>query len=115
VADRNVGSVVDLPPGSSARTPVMCVESGMPLARMITRMTGGASSNATAFQVWSANGTPLSGAMPVLGGTSWMLSPPVNVVPGSFLGWKQVYFTFTAKSKAGDLQLYNFYVDPRMR
>src|SRR5690349_14100465 len=30
VADRNVGSVVDLPPGSSARTPVMCVESGMP-------------------------------------------------------------------------------------
>jgi hypothetical protein len=93
----------------------MCVKSGMPLARMITMMVNGPASNATAFQVWTADGAPVGGAMPVLGNTSWALSPPVNIVPGNFLGWKQVYFTFTAKAKAGHLRLYNLYVDPRMK
>jgi|SRR5579884_615024 len=115
LADGNTGSVLDLPPGSSATTPTMCVESGMPLARMITQMVGGPKSNATVFQVWNADGTTLGGAMGVLGSSSWALSPPVNVAPGSFSGSKQVYFTFTNKGKAGDLQLYDLYVDPRMR
>lgn len=115
LADGTDGSVLDLPPGSSATTPIMCVESGMPLARMITKMVGGPKSNATAFQVWNADGTTLGGAMGVLGESDWTLSPPVNVAPGSFSGWKQVYFTFTNKSKVGDLQVYDLYVDPRMR
>lgn len=115
LADGTTGTVLDLPPGSSATSPVFCVESGMPIARMITQMVGGPKSNATAFQVWNANGTTLGGAMGVLGNTAWALSPPVNVAPGSFAGWKQVYVTFTAKAKSGDLQLYDFEVDPRMK
>ena len=112
--DGNTGSVLDLPPGSSATSPVMCVQSGMPLARMITRMVGGPKSNATVFQAWNSGGTPLNGAMGVLGQTSWALSPPVNVAPGSWSGTKEVYFTFTMKAKSGDLQLYDFAIDPRM-
>ena len=115
VLDGSTGSVLDLPPGSTVTSPIMCVESGMNLARMITRVVGGPENNSTSFQVYSAAGKTIGGSMGVNGGSSWALSPPVNVVPGSFSGWESVYFTFTAKAKAGDLQLYDFYVDPRMR
>lgn len=115
VADGQTGSVLDLPPGSSATSPIICVQSGMPLARTMAQMVGGPTSNGTQFQVWNADGTKLGGAMGINGTAgSWALSPPVNVAPGSFVGIKPVYFTFTAKSKQGDLQLYNFAVDPRM-
>jgi hypothetical protein len=115
LADGQTGSVLDLPPGSSATSPITCVQSGMPLARMITQIVGGPKSNSTAFQVWNANGTRLGGAMGVLGRTSWQLSPPVNIVPGSFAGTKQVYFTFTSNQNQGDLRLYDFNIDPHMR
>lgn len=114
-ANGTTGAVLDLPPGSSATSPTMCVQSGMPLARMITKMVGGPRSNATTFQVWNADGSTLGGAMGVPGGATWSLSPPVNIAPGSFPGGKQVYFTFTNKAKAGNLYIYDFYVDPRMR
>ncbi len=115
LADGQTGSVLDLPPGSSATSPMMCVRSGMPQARMITQTVGSHTSSTTTFQVWNTNGTQARPPKRILGKTSWDLSPPVIVAPGNFAGIKQVYFTFTSHAKTGDLQLYNFYVDPHMR
>jgi hypothetical protein len=113
LADGANGLVLDLPPGSSATSPTMCVESGEPFARMITRMTGtSASSNATTFYVTAAGSTQLGSGMPVLGKTGWAESPPDNVFPGG--GAEDVYFTFRSNAKVGDLQVYDLFVDPRM-
>src|SRR5579875_3922887 len=114
LADGSIGLVLDLPPGSSATSPVMCVESGEPYARMVTRMVGTtASSNATTFYVTPAGSTKLGSGMPVLGGTQWAESPPDNVYPGS--GSEDVYFTYKSNVKFGDLQVYNLFVDPHMK
>jgi hypothetical protein len=40
LADGSTGSVLYLPPGSSAVSPSMCVSSGYPLGRMVDRMIG---------------------------------------------------------------------------
>ena len=48
-------------------------------------------------------------------GGSWTLSKPANVAPGNIPGWQPVRFTLGADGQASDYQIYNFYVDPRMR
>jgi len=113
LADGSTGTVLDLPPGGSATSPVMCVESGEPIARQITRMVGtSASSNATTFYVTPAGSSKLGSGMPVLGQTGWALSPPDNIYPGS--GTESVYFTYQSHAKVGDLLVYDLYVDPKM-
>lgn len=113
LADGATGLVLMLPPGSSATSPTMCVQSGDPFARMVTRMVGtSASSNATTLYVTAAGSTKLGSGMPVLGGTQWAESPPDNVFPGN--GVEDVYFTFQSNAKVGDLEVYDLFVDPRM-
>lgn len=115
IAGNVTGSVLDLPPGSTATSPPVCVQTGEPLARMMTQMVGtSAPSNATSFQVSDLNGGNIGGAMPVLGKPSWTLSPPVNILPGNVDGSIQVEFTFKSNAKVGDLEVYNLYIDPRM-
>jgi hypothetical protein len=38
----------------------------------------------------------------------------VAIAPGNFSGARPVYFTFSANGNQSDVQLSNFYVDPRM-
>jgi hypothetical protein len=113
LADGTTGSVLDLPAGSSAVSPAMCVDGSYPIARMVTRTLGAAPSNATTFYTSVVGASKLSGGMPVLGKPTWAVSPPDNVAPGA-AGAEQVQFTFVAGAKAADLQIYNFWVDPRM-
>jgi hypothetical protein len=47
--------------------------------------------------------------------TAWTLSDPVNVQPSNLPGWQEVRFTFVPGGTRSDFQIYNFYVDPRMR
>jgi hypothetical protein len=46
---------------------------------------------------------------------AWTVSTPFNVQPSSVTGWQLAQFAFAAKGKSSDFQIYDFYVDPRMR
>jgi hypothetical protein len=107
-------SVLDLPAGSSATSPAMCVDGTYPLARMETRTLGEKPDNSTTFYTVPVGSSAFSGGMPVLGKPSWAISPPDNVA-GSGAAPEQVQFKFVAGKKAADLQVFNLYIDPSMR
>jgi hypothetical protein len=113
LADGSTGSVLDLPAGSTATSPAMCVDSSYPTARMETRTLGKAPDNSTTFYTVPAGQKPLSG-MPVLGTPNWAVSPPDNVASSNTPA-EQVQFKFVAGKKAADLQVYNLYIDPHAK
>ena len=116
LADGSVGSVLDMPSGSTAVSPVMCVTSAYPTARTLVRnVTGG---DGVHFKV-SYDGTQ-TWAQPQETGqvhgnhNGWTLSDNVNVHPANNVtGWQPVRFTLVAGGKSSDFQVYDFYVDPR--
>jgi hypothetical protein len=113
LADGATGTVLDLPAGSTATSPAMCVDGSYPLARMETRTLGRAPDNSTTFYTVPVGASTASGGMPVLGTTSWAASPPDNVA-GASTAAEQVHFKFVAGKRAADLQVYNLYIDPHM-
>jgi hypothetical protein len=113
LADGNTGSVLNLPAGSKAVSPPMCVTGGYPAARMVTRTLGTAASAGMTFYVSPAGSTTLSGGLPVLATPTWAVSAPVSVAPGSTTA-EMVQYTLVAGAKAATGQVYNLYVDPRM-
>jgi len=113
LAGGGTGTVLDLPAGSTATSPAMCVDSTYPLARMETRTLGRAPDNSATFYTVPVGRSTLSGGMPVLGTPSWATSPPDNVAGGGTAA-EQVQFKFVAGRHAADLQVYNLYIDPRM-
>jgi hypothetical protein len=113
------GAVLDLPPLSIAISPPVCVESDYPTARAIVKTTLGARVSVVALYAdalgqgvtESALQTGPSGALK--GGSTWAPSGVVQVHPGNLPGWQVVQFVF-ANVSLGNLELYDFYVDPRM-
>lgn len=113
LADGTTGSVLNLPAGSRAVSPAMCVTGGYPAARMVTRTLGTGASAGMTFSVSPAGTTAKSGGMPVLSTPSWAASAPVSVAPGNTAA-EMVQFTLVGGAKAPTEQVYNLYVDPRM-
>lgn len=120
--DGSTGSVLDMPSGSLAISPPMCVAYNYPTARTMVRTlsgTGGvavyvAYFNGTAYQVTnggSAGGNSTSNAGGNGNGNAWGLSGQVNLNPSNTPGWQIARFALYA-SGTGEYQLYNFYVDP---
>lgn len=114
LADGQTGSALDLPSGSEAVSPVMCVTADYPTARAMAR---GASAGGLTFSV-SYAGTKTADRAKKTGkiqtkGAGWSLSDPFSTNPGTLVGWQLVRFTFS--STQAHAQLYDFYVDPRMR
>lgn len=114
LSDGTTGQVLDLPAGSTATSSAMCVSTGYPTARMVTKTLGTAADNSTTFSVAQVGSSTSSGPMPVMGKPVWAVSPPVNVAPGG-TGAEQVQFKFKAGAKAADLRVYDLYIDPRMK
>ena len=117
LADGSIGSVLNLPSGATAQSPVMCVTSAYPRARTEVRDVAG--SEGVFFYV-SYEGTKTWAAPKNTGQmhgnqTAWTLASPVNVQPAGGTGWQPVRFTFVAGGKTSDFQLYDFYVDPHCR
>jgi hypothetical protein len=111
------GSVLDLPSGSVAESPVICVKSDYPIARMMVRnVIGGdgvffyVSYAGTKTETKPKNTGQLHGK-----GTDWTLSNPLNVDPGKSDGWQRVRIFLVAGGDSSEFQIYNLYVDPRMR
>ena len=113
--DGQLGSVLDLPTGAEAISPPMCVDSDYPTARTMVQTTGDAQVAAGVFYAAAPPKSQfqLSGIMQG-SATGFSLSQPLQVNPGNKPGWQMVQFVFGTTGTAGDGQLYNFYVDPRM-
>jgi hypothetical protein len=117
LADGATGSVLDLPSGAKAVSPVICVASSYPTARTMVRDVQG--SEGVFFYV-SYEGTPTWNTPKNTGqvhgnNSSWSLATPVNMQPFNVAGWQPVQITLIPGGKTSDFQIYNLYVDPRMK
>jgi hypothetical protein len=114
LSDGTTGQVLDLPAGSTAVSPPMCVSAAYPTAKAQVRdLVGGPSVHLfvsyTNTKSWEQP-TPV-GTLP--GKTLWGTSPPLNLHPGNLYGWQEETFTLTGGTNGSDAQVYNFWVDPR--
>ena len=109
--------MLNLPSGSQAISPPMCVSADYPTARTMVRDVAGAEG----VQVFVAYaGTKTESQAQDVGqvhgqSANWTLSTPLNIHPGNLPGWQLVRFTFVPGGKSSDFQVYDFWVDPRMR
>jgi hypothetical protein len=114
-ADGTTGGVLDLPSKAQATSPVMCITSDYPTARLHVRDLKG--SEGVFFYVsylqngrWTApkNTGQFHGDQ-----TAWTPSGRMNVQPANTPGWQQVRFTFVAGGTTSHFQVDDFWVDPR--
>jgi hypothetical protein len=112
--DGQVGQVLDMPAGSVAVTPPMCVNaSAYPMARTMVQDVSGTEGVA----VYVAYDGPGAGDWPFAAGNikntvpGWAPSKPIMLHAGQLRGQHTVRLILV--SYGGDYQLYNFYIDPR--
>ena len=112
----SVGPALDLPPGSQAVAPVMCVTVEYPLARAHMRpvVGDGGVELAVAYKGTTTWNNPEKSAEIKGPKDNWGLSGKASIEPGKDPGWQLVQMTLTAKEKE-HAQVYDFQVDPRMR
>jgi hypothetical protein len=116
--DGSTGQVLDLPAGSYAVSPPMCVRSNYRTARTMIRDA----SSASGVQVYVSYAGTKTWDTPKTTGrlhgksSAWTLSDSFDLQPyRAWPGWEVVQFGFVATGNHGDYQLYNLYVDPHMR
>lgn len=110
-------SALDLPSGSKAVSPTICVTRDFPRARMLVRNVVG--SEGVFFYVsyagtstWSK---PKNTGQVHGSGTAWTLADPINLQPFGVNGWQLVKFTFIPGGKTSRFQIYDFWADPFAR
>ncbi len=116
LANGTTGPVLNVPSGSSAISPPMCVSSDYPTGRTMIRDVSGHSG--VQFYV-SYEGTktwvkPRTTGRVRGNSTAWTISPRFDLHPYHTTGWQIVRFRLSAGPHPGDYQLYNIYVDPHM-
>jgi hypothetical protein len=112
-------SSLNLPNGSQATSPSICVTTQTPDLRVFVRNTGSASATLNVNMTYTnMQGQPTTVTVGSLtGGASWSLSPQVsflqNIMPlVNSNGQTWVTFTFAPVGKNGQWQVDDFYVDP---
>jgi hypothetical protein len=115
LADGTTGQVLDLPAGSTAVSPPMCVSAAYPTAKAQVRDVTGPPSVHLYVSYTNTNSAvnPTSAGV-IAGNTQWGNSQPLQLHPGNLFGWQQETFTLTGGNKGTDAQVYNFWVDPRL-
>jgi hypothetical protein len=114
--DGSSGSVLDLPSGSAAVSPTVCLTADYPMARAEIRNLAGQGgvnvyvSYPNAYRrtqpAFSAN---LSGQS-----AGWSLPRPFSIIRGNIRGWQLARFILVPQGQSSEYQISNFYVDPRM-
>jgi hypothetical protein len=116
-SDGTAGGVLDMPSKAVAISPVLCITSDYPTARLQVRDLKG--SEGVFFHVsYYVNGawTTFKDTGQFHGDhSSWTLSNPMQVQPSNVAGWQLVRFEFTAGGTTSHFQVDDFWVDPRMR
>lgn len=110
-------NVLDLPSGSKAVSPTVCVTKDFPTARMMVRNVVGGEGvffyvSYAGTKTWA---TPKNTGQVHGSGNAWTLSDPVNLQPFSVTGWQLVKFTLIPGGKTSRFQVYDFWVDPYAR
>jgi hypothetical protein len=116
LADGKKGTVLDLPSGSQAVSPSVCVTNTYPASRTeIKDVAGTLGVNiSVAYMGMSGwGGAQATGSVTGVG-TGWTLPTAFDMKPSSVSGWQLARFTVTAQGASSEYQLSNFYVDPRM-
>ncbi len=117
LADGTTGAVLDLPSRAVARSPVMCVQSNYPTARLWVRNVKGAEGVdfAVAYEGTSTWTSPRStGSVASTKGSAWDLQVPMNLQPTNAAGWQPMEIQLTGKGNTSEFQVYDLYIDPRM-
>lgn len=116
LADGTHGQALDLPSGSKAVSPRICVTSDYPTARALVRNVVGAEG---VFFYVSYEGTS-TWANPKNTGqihgqnSGWTAVTPVNLQPFGVAGWQPMRITLVPGGKSSEFQLYDLYIDPRL-
>ncbi len=118
--DGTSGGALNMPSGSKAVSPSICVTLQYPTARVWVRnVEGDGSVDVAVAYAGTKTETNAKDVGHVQGQqTTWTLSNPFNVQPqiaGKTEETRQVRFVFTAGGKRSDFQIYGLYIDPRMR
>jgi hypothetical protein len=110
LANGTTGQVLDLPAGSTAVSPSMCVDSDYPTARAdVLQTANGSGMHVSVSYTGGKAGGQSSGV--VNGASTWDASHAFQLHAGTLSGWQLAQYTF--QGGTGDVQLYNFWVDPR--
>ena len=125
LADGQTGSVLDLPAGSSAQSPTLCVTSDYSSARAMVSNRTGSDHGYVAVSVsyagtGSARNPQTTGKLATTGGDgangAWQPSDAVALDPASTPGWQLLRITLTpGGSRFGKFDLYDLYLDPNAR
>jgi len=114
LADGETGQVLDLPSGSQAISPRFCVQSDFQTARGVVQDLAGSEGVTVSVSYDRGDSSQSTGVLQG-DGTGWTVSAPVGVAPASRPGQQHVQFTLAAGGTDSEFQVYDFYVDPRMR
>lgn len=117
LADGTTTSVLDMPSGSVAVSPLTCVSSDYPTARAMERDVKGGEGVAFNVSYESTNSWEKPRNTGQIHGahSSWTAVNPVNLQPQHEPGWEPMRIVLVAGGKTSEFQIYDLYVDPRMR
>jgi hypothetical protein len=121
LSDGTTGGVLDLPSGANALSPIVCVNSSYPDARMLVNDVSGDEGvevdvSYLNMDSWIPSWTQPVDLGAVNGGQStWALSDPVDLPTPADDGWQLARFTFAAGGTSSEFQIYDFYLDPYSR
>jgi hypothetical protein len=116
LADGTRGNVLDMPSGSKAISPQMCVSNSYPFGRTEMRNVLGSAGVSVSVSYLGAKGWGASVPSGSQTGVStvWSLPSPFTIPASSVTGWQYAKFTLTAQGTQSEYQLSNLYIDPRM-
>ena len=116
LSDGGTGQALNLPSGSKAVSPVMCVTSEDPTARAIVRNVKGAEGVFFYVEYEGTNtwGNPKNTGQIHGQHEEWTLVTPVNMQPENTTGLQPMRITLVPGGNTSDFQVYGLYIDPRM-
>jgi hypothetical protein len=115
LADGTDGTVLDLPTGSKAVSPAMCLTNLDPTARTMVNNLAGSAGVDIRVTYLTRHGHAVSTGNVKGRRANWSLSRVVRIHPSATAGWQLARFTLVPHgSTRADYRIYNFYVDPRM-
>jgi hypothetical protein len=117
--DGDTNGVLDMPTGSVAVSPTMCVDLDYPTARMWVRNVEGDGDIKVAVMYDAGKTSRMPQSVGHVHGAKagWRLSGDLKIQPqlaGKEAGWRRVAFVLQAGGKDSLFRLDDFYVDPRM-
>jgi hypothetical protein len=120
IADEDGNRALELPAGSAATSPAMCIDLNYPTVRFFVRNVLGddAGLKVQVMYVDHEKAYQPHDVGKLKARVGYGLTKDIKIDPqrgGKEAGWRRVAFRFVAHKDKGDFHVDNLYVDPRMR